>query len=127
MYDVTIYLCNDLSAPSGTCASSGPPGAQLATVRSELRKDRSIRYLLFLGEPDTYRLAQKTLPADEVKYLKVGDLPAAYLVSLVGGAAAEPAFAAKYSKVNGVQAVTSCQVPRQRCSVKLLRAVGISH
>lgn len=121
-YDLTVFLCAT-NAPALRCSGGTTPG-QTAALRARLLADPATAQVLYLSERDQLRVARYVLPAAQVKVIRVGDLPASFLVSLADPDDAR-AFQRRYARSLGVDTVTRCE--KNRCSVELLRRAGVVH
>src|SRR5690242_10441035 len=122
--NIQVYLCtttaydtqmanNDLAKREDrpqrtpTCVkdrSTSP--AQSAAIRQQLRQDPMVRSVDFISPTKAVELAKKQQPT-LAQYLKVGDLPASFVVKLHDLRTDYPRFAAKYGAVAGVDQVNN--------------------
>jgi cell division transport system permease protein len=90
-----------------TCSKSqSTSAAQTAQIRQELERDPMVRSLDFISPAKAVELAKKQQPT-LAQYLKIGDLPASFVVKLKDVRADYPRFALKYGQVQGVDQVNN--------------------
>ncbi len=122
--NIQVYLCtttaydtqmanNDLAKRedrpqrSPTCVKhSATTVAQTTQIRQELEQDPMVRSVDFISPAKAVELAKRQQPT-LAQYLKIGDLPASFVVKLRDLRADYPAFAQKYGSVQGVDQVNN--------------------
>lgn len=102
--ELMVYLCaKDSPAP----CSGRTTAAQTAAIRQRLLADPDVGTVRYRSELDQYRAAKTRLPTDVASQVQLGDLPAAFVVS-VRKASRIPVVAARYRHLAGVSTVKAC-------------------
>jgi cell division transport system permease protein len=90
-----------------TCAKDkSTTAAQTLQIRQQLEHDPMVRSVDFISPAKAVELAKKQQPT-LAQYLKIGDLPASFVVKLHDVRADYPRFALKYGQVQGVDQVNN--------------------
>lgn len=114
--NVSVYMCPNLINDKACPVTDQKTGSQLATqaqkdaVRAKLDADPNVVSVVYRSEAESLQKA-KSLPAVSVgaEYLKVGDLPAIFIVHLKDLQRDFDAFKADYSALPGVNSVSNQQ------------------
>jgi cell division transport system permease protein len=122
--DIQVYLCtttaydtqmanNDLARREDrpqrtpTCVKNqATTTAETGQIRQQLEQDPMVRAVSYISPAKAVELAKKQQPT-LAQYLKIGDLPASFVVKLKDLRADYPKFAAKYGSVAGVDQVNN--------------------
>ena len=124
-YDFAVFLCGSGPAePTGTC-SHAATSDEISALRAALDHDTDVDGFQYLSQRDTYLIGRHVLPPKVAAFLHRGDLPAAIWVDAADGT--EPAVMSRYANAPAVSAVQSCSATSDKCSVDVLRQVGITH
>jgi cell division transport system permease protein len=122
--NIQVYLCtttaydtqmanNDLAKREDrpqrtpTCVKhQATTTAQTAQIRQQLQRDPMVRSVDYISPAKAVELAKKQQPT-LAQYLKIGDLPASFVVKLHDVRADYPKFALKYGAVSGIDQVNN--------------------
>jgi FtsX-like permease family protein len=124
-YDAAIYLC--VRGPQLPGCHGAASRAQTDAVRTQLGTDSEVVEFLYLSQQDSYRVAQASLPSNQVALIKPGELPAAFLVVLSGQGDGVAALKTRFGHAAGVEQVTACRSATKQCSVAFLRKLHVVH
>jgi cell division transport system permease protein len=106
--NVSVYLCPKTIPQKSSCAHQTTL-AETSAVRAAMQADPLVRSVSYISETEALKRAVELQGPEIGQYLKVGDLPASFVVKLKDLRKDYPVFAAKYAKVPGIQSVSNQQ------------------
>lgn len=107
-----------------TCANNAATtAAQTAQIRTELLADPAVAKVQYVTEAQNLALAKKQQP-DSAAYLKLGDLPASFNVTLKDIRKDYDGFAARFSSVQGIDKVNN-QIDSIKALLSLIDSVRL--
>ena len=124
VYDFQIFLCSPAST-AHSCGGAAANSSQIDALRSALSADPDVLGSQYLSAHDTYLIARHVLPSNVAGVLNPGDLPPEIWVDATDGN--ERSAMTRYAKAAGVDVVQPCPATKNKCSVAVLRQVGIVH
>ena len=104
--NVSVYLCPQLYTSEPQCHHKTTP-AETAAIRTKLDNDPLVASATYVSETLAYQRAKAQQGRQVGQYLKIGDLPASFVVKLNNVTRDYAAFAANYGRVPGVGQVNN--------------------
>lgn len=104
--NVSVYLCPQTASADATCRHRTTP-AETAAIKKLLDQDPSVRSASYVSEAEAYQRGKQQQGAQIARYLRLGDLPASFVVKLSDVRRDYPRFAAMFSRVAGVGQVSN--------------------
>lgn len=104
--NVSVYLCPQLYTSEPNCQHKTTP-SETAAIRSKLDNDPLVSSATYVSETQAYQRAKAQQGKQVGQYLKVGDLPASFVVKLKNVTRDYAAFAANYARVPGLGQVNN--------------------